>query len=165
MKIRALIALSALSLAACDQAKAPEPTSEAPAEQKPEAAEAAEAAPAAPKAEDPHAAFTDLSPEQVDALLAEKDCVPVDANDADTRAKYGVLPGAVQLSSYADFQASELPEDKATKLVFYCGGHKCTAAPKAAKLAQEAGYRDVAVMRAGIRGWVDAGKKVDKPST
>lgn len=166
MKTRALILLSALSLVACDDAQAPaEPKTDTAAEQKPE--QKAEAEKAEPKAEeaDLHAAFTDLSPDQVDELLAKNGCVPVDANNADTREKYGVLPGAVKLASYSELKASELPDDKSTKLVFYCGNEKCSAAPKAAKLAKDAGYEDVNVMRAGIRGWVGAGKKVDKPAT
>ncbi len=63
------------------------------------------------------------------------------------------------------FKTSELPENKFSKLVFYCGGQACMAAPKAAKVAQDAGYKDVNVMRAGIRGWVKAGKAVDKPKS
>ena len=98
-------------------------------------------------------------------MLADKGCVPVDANGKKTRDEYGIVPGAVLLTDYKSFDASELPDDKSTKLVFYCGGQACTAAPKAAKVAQEAGYADVNVMRAGIRGWVKDGRKVDKPST
>jgi rhodanese-related sulfurtransferase len=113
---------------------------------------------------DAHDAFTDLSPDEMQKLVAAKDCVPVDANGAKTRDKYGVVPGAVLLSG-ADFKTSELPEDKSSKLVFYCGGQACMAAPKAAKLAQDAGYKDVNVMRSGIRGYVDAGKTVDKPKS
>ena len=59
----------------------------------------------------------------------------------------------------------ELPGDKAKKLVFYCSGESCNAAPKAAEMAQAAGYQDVNVMRSGIRGWVGAGQKVDKPAS
>jgi rhodanese-related sulfurtransferase len=116
-------------------------------------------------AADPHANFTNLSVDEVDKLVAASGCVAVDANGADTRGKYGTVPGAVLLSNFDSFKSSELPTDKSKKLVFYCGGEKCTAAPKAAKIAQDQGYTDVNVMRAGIRGWVDAGKKTDKPST
>jgi rhodanese-related sulfurtransferase len=160
MKTRALMLLATLALAACDK-PADEPA-KAPAERD---AQAAADTPEAKPAADPHAVFTDLSPEKVDAMLAQKGCVPVDANGKDTRAKYGTLPVAVLLSDYKSFDTSELPEDKSTKLVFYCGGQACTAAPKAAKVAKDAGYQDVNVMRAGIRGWVDAGHEVDKPTT
>ncbi len=118
----------------------------------------------APEKKDLHDAFPNLSPDEMQKLIEAKAGVPVDANGAETRSKYGIVPGAVLLSG-ADFKTAELPEDKSSKLVFYCGGKMCTAAPKAAKLAKEAGYDDVSVMRAGIRGYVDAGKKVDKPKS
>jgi len=117
------------------------------------------------QAADPHAGLTNLEMDQVATLIKEKSCVPVDANKPETRKEFGTLPGAVLLSDYSAFNAQELPSDKSTKLVFYCGSQKCTAAPKAAELAKQAGYTDVNVMRDGIRGWVKAGHEVDKPTT
>jgi hypothetical protein len=44
-----------------------------------------------------------------------------DANPADTREAYGVIPGAHLLSSADDYDVGrELPSDKSAKLVFYC---------------------------------------------
>ena len=86
----------------------------------------------------------------------------MDANGADTRREMGTLPGAVLLTNYRSFDLSELPADKSTELVFYCGGEACIAAPTAARRAKEAGYTDVKVMSAGISGWVKARKPVDK---
>ncbi len=161
MKRTILIALASLTLIACDK-----PAEQAAAEGPEAPAKAAEKAEKPTKAKaDAHAAFTNLSPQAVDELVAKKGCVPVDANGDSTREKYGVLPGAVLLSKVQGYDMSELPADKDAKLVFYCGGEKCTAAPTAAKLAVDSGYRDVNVMRAGIRGWVDAGKKTDKPKS
>ncbi|MBA3502772.1 MAG: rhodanese-like domain-containing protein, partial [Deltaproteobacteria bacterium] len=45
----------------------------------------------------------------------------VDCNSEKTRKKVGILPGAVLIDDET-FTASELPSDKSTKLVFYCGG-------------------------------------------
>ncbi len=112
---------------------------------------------------DLHAAFADLTPNEVQKLIDDGACTPVDVNGTSTREKYGIVPGAVLLAGSDAIDG--LPDDKASKLVFYCGGKACNAAPKAAKLAQAAGYKDVSVMREGIRGWVDAGKKVDKPAS
>lgn len=168
-----LIACMALPLSACDK-QGDAPANENTATENADAADAkkagdnaADAKKAGDKAgdkKDLHDAFTDLSPDDLQKLVNDKGCVPVDANGSSTREKYGVVPGAVLLSG-SDFKTSELPEDKNAKLVFYCGGKACMAAPKAAKVAKEAGYEDVNVMRVGIRGWVDAGKKVDKPAT
>jgi hypothetical protein len=43
-----------------------------------------------------------------------------DANVAETRAKYGVIPGATLLDSDDRYDLSVLPRDKKAKLVFYC---------------------------------------------
>lgn len=113
---------------------------------------------------DPHAAFTSYDCDQVEALLEKDQAVPVDVNSTDTRLKMGTLPGAILLSDTQDFTLAELPSDRGTPLVFYCGGKRCMSAPKAAERAKDAGYANVAVMREGIRGWVAAGKRVDPQS-
>ncbi|HEY2404981.1 MAG TPA: rhodanese-like domain-containing protein [Polyangiaceae bacterium] len=95
---------------------------------------------------------------QVASYVKDKSATIFDANDADTRQKFGVVPGAVLLSGHKDYPLSELPAAKATKLVFYCGGTQCRASDAAASRAATAGYSDVSVMRDGIRGWKTAGQ-------
>jgi rhodanese-related sulfurtransferase len=85
-----------------------------------------------------------------------------DANGDDTRKKEGIIPGAVLLSSFKDYDVSTLPKDKASALVFYCGNTKCMASHAAAKRANQAGYANVAVMADGIMGWKQAGQAVAK---
>ena len=98
--------------------------------------------------------------EQLDSLL--KSTTPptvLDANNEETRKENGVIPGAKLLSSSSDYDVSStLPGDRASKLVFYCGGIKCKAAEGAAKKALLAGYSDVNVLPDGIKGWKSAGK-------
>jgi rhodanese-related sulfurtransferase len=91
-----------------------------------------------------------------------KAATPVDCNDAQTREKFGVIPGAVLLSSTSEFKLTELPADKATKLVFYCANASCKASDSAARRAQEAGYT-VTVLNEGIMGWKKAGQANAKP--
>jgi hypothetical protein len=43
-----------------------------------------------------------------------------DANDPDTRARLGVIPGATPLKSSDDYDLAVLPSDKDAKIVFYC---------------------------------------------
>jgi len=93
----------------------------------------------------------------VQRFVKDKSATILDANDGDTRKEYGVVPGAVLLSG-KDYPLSSLPASKTDKLVFYCGGTQCRASDKAAERAASAGYADVSVMRAGIRGWRDAGQ-------
>lgn len=97
-----------------------------------------------------------------DLLAKGAGVVPCDANGADVRAKYGVIPGAILLSDHRDYNpASELPAGK--KLVFYCASEMCSAAPTAARKAVAEGFSDVYVLPAGIKGWVKAEKPVQRP--
>ena len=114
------------------------------------------------------ATFKMATVEQVDASLValKKDKKPFtvfDANGQETRAKQGIIPTAVLLPSSSAYDLALLPKDKASPVVFYCANDKCTASHTAAKRALQAGHSDVAVLGAGIKGWVAAGKAVDKP--
>ena len=71
-------------------------------------------------------------PELVSLLDADGRVVLCDANSPKTRARYGVIPGALLLSNYRDYEPSaELPADKANRLVFYCHSEMCGAAADA----------------------------------
>lgn len=88
-----------------------------------------------------------------------------DANSDDTRRRYGVIPGAILLTNYRDYDpAGELPGNKQATLVFYCHSETCGAGADAARKAVAAGYRDVWVLAPGIKGWADAGRPVDTDS-
>ena len=138
-KLTLLSALCAASAVACN--------SKAPSEQ---------AAPSAPAAAAEAQTTTEVSVSDVQTFVATKSATVFDANDSDTRKEYGVVPGAVLLAG-KEYPLSTLPAAKADKLVFYCGGTQCRASDKAAARATSAGYTNVSVMRAGIRGWKDAG--------
>jgi rhodanese-related sulfurtransferase len=115
-------------------------------------------APSAPAAAADAKPVAVVSVNDVQSYIQNKSATVFDANDPDTRKEYGVLPGAVLLASHKDYPLSVLPATKTDKLVFYCGGTQCRASDAAATRAASAGYTDVAVMRAGIRGWKDAGQ-------
>ncbi len=87
----------------------------------------------------------------------------VDANGKETRAKYGIIPGAIMLTSYDGYDAAkELPKDKRKDLVFYCSNEMCSAGKVAAGRAMEAGYTNVSVLPVGVKGWKAAGQKTVK---
>ncbi len=103
---------------------------------------------------------------QVAEWQKAKAATAVDANGQETRAKFGVIPGAVLLSSSSQYDVSkELPAKKDAQLVFYCANTKCTASDAAAKRATEAGYTDVNVLRDGIAGWKGAGQPTQVPQS
>jgi rhodanese-related sulfurtransferase len=115
------------------------------------------------KADNPTVGLVSVS--DVAKLSKDKSATIYDANGAETRAEFGVVPGAVLLSSHDSYPISELPSDKASKLVFYCGGTMCRASDAAAARASGAGYKDVSVMREGIKGWKAAGEPTETPRT
>ena len=55
----------------------------------------------------------------------------------------------------------QLPADKATPLVFYCGGLKCRLSHKSAQKAIDLGYSKVKVFADGYPAWVAAFGKGD----
>jgi rhodanese-related sulfurtransferase len=100
--------------------------------------------------------------DQLASLLAgQSDVAVCDANNARTRSRYGIIPGARLLTSYRDYAAGELPDDPTRKLVFYCHSEMCSAAADAARTALLAGHSDVSVLAVGIEGWRDAGQPVE----
>jgi len=95
---------------------------------------------------------------QLDGLIKAEKVSIFDANGDKTRAKFGIIPGAVLLSDIANYPLDVLPAAKDRKLVFYCANTRCTASHIAAQRALDAGYADVSVLPEGIMGWKQAGK-------
>jgi hypothetical protein len=60
------------------------------------------------------------SVDDVEKGLAADTLTVVDCNGDATRKKFGIIPGAILVADEEAFPASELPADKARKLVFYC---------------------------------------------
>lgn len=108
-------------------------------------------------------AIKQVAVSDVATFVREKSATIFDANGDDTRKEYGVLPGAVLLTSSKNFSMDVLPSSKTSKLVFYCGGVMCRASDSAASRAAQAGYTDVNVMRDGIKGWKNAGQPTELP--
>jgi rhodanese-related sulfurtransferase len=71
------------------------------------------------------------------------------------RYNKGHVPGAQWLNRHG-MNASSLPQDKTSKIVFYCGSPRCKASHKAASKASRMGYTNVWVMPEGIKGWEEA---------
>ena len=87
-------------------------------------------------------------------INSKSNMVVVDARPK--RAKYdkGHIPTAISIpDSQFDKFKDQLPADKATSLVFYCGGFKCPLSHKSAKKAMAMGYTDVKVFAAGYPAW------------
>lgn len=64
-------------------------------------------------------------------------------------------------SSKDTYINSRLPQDKQTKLIFYCNGIKCWESYKAAVLSVKDGYKNVFWLQEGIAKWKTDGLKID----
>jgi rhodanese-related sulfurtransferase len=82
--------------------------------------------------------------------------VIVDARPA-RKFKKGAVPNSINIP-FRDFDKhlAQLPEDKATALIFYCGGFKCSLSVKSATKATELGYTNVRLYQAGYPAWKKA---------
>ena len=73
----------------------------------------------------------------------------------------GHLPGAINIPWQGmKERLGELPKDMNIRLVFYCDGTSCKLSGKAAALAVEKGYKNVAVFNAGVPGWSEGGESL-----
>ena len=82
-------------------------------------------------------------------------CTVIDVNSVQSWNAAHV-PGAKRLDALT-FTRADLPADPVAPLVFYCSNPLCRKAPNAARRAKQMGFTDVAVMSAGIKGWIEAG--------
>ena len=94
-----------------------------------------------------------IAPSELHARIGQGGMTVVDMNARHAWLQARV-PGAINLAP--DFDASQLPTERAALLVFYCSNPLCRKAPNAARKARKLGYTDVRVMSAGISGWVGA---------
>ena len=83
--------------------------------------------------------------------------VLIDSRPKRTKYDKGHIPTALSIpdSSFAKMQ-DQLPADKSTPLVLYCGGLKCRLSHKSAEKAIALGYTDVKVFAEGYPVWVAA---------
>ena len=121
---------------------------EAPADSVPERAPTGEAdTPAAPE-------FAHMTWDQVAAAMAKGATLC----DARSKAGYdaGHIKGAVNTPYKEENGMAALPADKASQLIFYCGGPACSASLKAAKVAAGLGYTNIGEYKGGYPEWKKA---------
>ena len=102
--------------------------------------------------------YADVSADWVKKQIDKKTAMVL-IDSRPKRAKYdkGHIPTAVSIpDSQFDKMTAQLPADKNTPLVFYCGGLKCPLSHKSAKKAINLGYTNVKVFAEGYPVWVAA---------
>jgi rhodanese-related sulfurtransferase len=91
--------------------------------------------------------------------MVDKNAAMVIVDSRPKRKKYdkGHIPTAISIpDSRFDKLKDQLPQDKKTLLVFYCGGFKCKLSHKSAAKAIKIGYKNVKVFAAGYPAWEKA---------
>lgn len=63
------------------------------------------------------------------------------------------IPGSINIPVVAMRSTDQLPEDKNTRLIFYCMGSQCSYSERACKAALAMGYAKVYWFRGGIPEW------------
>ncbi len=102
----------------------------------------------------------DFMRQNVDIPL-KKGVMIIDSRPAARQYDPGHIPGAVNIpDSQFDKQVAKLPEDKATLLLFYCGGFDCMLSHTSAVKAEKLGYTNIKVYPAGMPDWKAKGATV-----
>ncbi len=78
----------------------------------------------------------------------------IDSRPYQPKYAEGHIPNAVSIpDSKFDEMKDQLPKEKNTLLIFYCGGFDCRLSHKSAKKAEALGYTNVKVFAAGFPAW------------
>jgi rhodanese-related sulfurtransferase len=102
----------------------------------------------------------DFMRQNVDIPL-KKGVMIIDSRPAARQYDPGHIPGAVNIpDSQFDKQVAKLPADKATLLLFYCGGVDCMLSHTSAVKAEKLGYTNIRVYPSGMPDWKAKGGPV-----
>lgn len=127
----------------------------------PTAAHAAETAALQPK-EGWYKALTNYEFMREQASIPpQKGVMIIDSRPAARQYDVAHIPGAVNIpDSQFDKQVDRLPADKATLLLFYCGGLDCMLSHNSAAKAERLGYTNIKVYAEGMPDWKAKGGHV-----
>jgi rhodanese-related sulfurtransferase len=95
------------------------------------------------------------------SIPPKKGVVIIDSRPAARQYDPGHLPGAINIpDSQFDKMVDKLPADKATLLLFYCGGLECMLSHNSAFKAEKLGYTNIKVYPAGSPEWKAKGAQM-----
>ena len=95
------------------------------------------------------------------SIPPKKGVVIIDSRPAARQYDPGHIPGAINIpDSQFDKMVDKLPADKATLLLFYCGGLECMLSHNSAFKAEKLGYTNIKVYPAGSPDWKARGGQV-----
>jgi rhodanese-related sulfurtransferase len=95
------------------------------------------------------------------SIPPKKGVVIIDSRPAARQYDPGHIPGAINIpESQFDKLVDKLPADKATLLLFYCGGLECMLSHNSAFKAEKLGYTNIKVYPAGSPDWKAKGAQM-----
>jgi rhodanese-related sulfurtransferase len=95
------------------------------------------------------------------SIPPKKGVMIIDSRPAARQYDVGHIPGAINIpDSQFDKQVDKLPADKATLLLFYCGGLECMLSHNSAFKAEKLGYSNIKVYPAGSPDWKAKGAQM-----
>jgi len=95
------------------------------------------------------------------SIPLKKGVVIIDSRPAARQYDPGHIPGAINIpDSQFDKMVDKLPADKATLLLFYCGGLECMLSHNSAFKAEKLGYTNIKVYPAGSPDWKAKGAQM-----
>ncbi|MRR50607.1 MAG: rhodanese-like domain-containing protein [Rhodocyclaceae bacterium] len=95
------------------------------------------------------------------SIPPKKGVVIIDSRPTARQYDPGHIPGAISIpDTQFDKLVDKLPADKATQLLFYCGGLECMLSHNSAFKAEKLGYTDIKVYPAGSPDWKAKGAQM-----
>jgi len=98
--------------------------------------------------------FVSVSAAHLKKLMDEKTAYALVDARPKRLAEKGMIPTALNISDTEfDKNIDKLPRDKATPLIYYCGGLECVLSDKSAEKARKLGYTNVLTYPPGYPEW------------